>query len=368
MPEIERVLTTVAYQGAHLERLLAAFAPAPVVQRSLDDATGIATALLKTDVAVLAGDLDARFLGPETAPRLRWVHCDHAGLEKSARPEVFARGLIVTSSAGRSAPALAEHALFFMLALAYNFPAFLDAQRQHRWGVRGQDHLRGLYGRTVGIVGLGNTGAELALRCKAMGMRVFGYRRSSVAVPAVDRLFSAAHGDPRQTLLEMLRASDFVVLALPLSDATHRLIGQPELAVLQPGSYLINMARGGVVDEEALLSALRSGRLAGAGLDTFSREPLPPDSPLWDAPNVLITPHVTPQVPDRTGRSLDIIAENVRRYRQNEPLLNQLTPADVYTAPFPPADGSRSRASLAKAIRWWCRRHEWRSSPGARIR
>ena len=329
MAEINCVLATVAYQGDHLLRLERAFAPAPLVHLRRDDATGIAAALQEAEVAVLAGDLDGRFLDPQTAPKLRWVHCDHAGLNKSARPAVFERGLLVTSSAGRSAPALAEHALFFMLALAYNYPAFLEAQRAHRWGISGQDTLRGLIGHTVGIVGLGNTGTELAPRCKAMGMRVLGYRRHAGEPPAgVDRVYSAERGD---TLEPLLRESDFVVLAVPLSDATYHLISERELNQMKRPSYLVNMARGAVVDEAPLLAALKDGRLAGVGLDTFAQEPLPPESPLWDAPNTLITPHTTPQVPDRTGRSLEIIEQNVRRYRAGEPLLNLLKPEDVYT-------------------------------------
>ena len=328
LPDIHSVLATVSYAGAHLERLRAAFAPAPLTLVSRGDAAAVKRALPDTDVAVLAGDLDRRFIDPALAPRLRWVHCDHAGLNQSAGPEVFERGLLVTSSAGRSAPALAEHALFFMLALAYRYPAFLDAQRRHEWGVPGQDELRGLIGRTVGIVGLGHTGAELAVRCRAMGMRVLGYRRSAEPVDGVDQIYSAARGDALDTLLH---ESDFVVLAVPLSDATHHLIGARELALLKRGAYVINMARGAVIDETALLDALRSGQVGGAGLDTFAVEPLPPDSPLWDAPNVLITPHTTPQVPDRTGRSLDVIEENVRRYRAGRPLLNLLRPEDVYS-------------------------------------
>jgi phosphoglycerate dehydrogenase-like enzyme len=329
MPPIRTVLVTVSYAGAHLERLRAALGDAELLHVRRDDAAGVAAALQRADVAVIAGDLDRRFVDPQGAPNLKWVHCDHAGLNKSALPEVFERGLLVTSSAGRSAPALAEHALFFMLALAYRYPDFLDAQRRRQWGVRGQDDLRGLYGRTVGIVGLGNTGAELAVRCKAMGMRVLGYRRSDAPAPSsVDQLFTPHSGDG---LEDLLRESDFVVLAVPLSDATYHLINARTLAQMKPGAYLVNMARGAVVDEEALLEALRSGRLSGAGLDTFAQEPLPPESPLWDAPNVLITPHVTPQVPDRTGRSLDIIEENVRRYRAGEPLLNLLKPEDVFT-------------------------------------
>jgi phosphoglycerate dehydrogenase-like enzyme len=326
MTEITTVLTTVAYSGNHMERLRTAFAPAEFIHLSRSDDLGIASALERADVAVLAGDLDERFL---RAPRLRWIHCDHAGLNKSARPEVFDRGMLVTSSAGRSSPVLAEHAMLFMLALSFNFPAFLDAQREHRWGIPGQDALRGLFGKTVGIAGLGNTGLELAVRAKAFGMRVLGYRRRATETPpGVDRLYSADRGD---ALDELLQESDFVVLAVPLSDATHHLIGERELRLMKPAAYLVNMARGAVIDEAALVRALYEGWIAGAGLDTFTQEPLPPESPLWEAPHTLITPHTTPQVPDRTGRSLDIICENVRRYRAGEPLINALTPEDVYS-------------------------------------
>jgi phosphoglycerate dehydrogenase-like enzyme len=215
-----------------------------------------------------------------------------------------------------------------MLLFSYRFPAFLEAQRKHQWGISGQDQLRGLIGRTVGIVGLGNTGQELAARAQALKMRVLGYRRRAEAVPGVDQLYAAERGD---SLDDLLRESDFVVLATPLSDATHHLIGARELGLMKRSAVLVNMARGGVVDEAALLAVLREGQIAGAGLDTFAVEPLPPESPLWDAPNVLITPHTTPQVPDRTGRSLEMIAENIRRYRDGERMLNLLTPDDVYT-------------------------------------
>jgi phosphoglycerate dehydrogenase-like enzyme len=145
----------------------------------------------------------------------------------------------------------------------------------------------------------------------------------------VDKVYSQAAGDSIDPLLEQ---SDFVVLALPLSDRTHHMIGDGELRRMKRTAHIVNMARGAVIDEAALLEALREGRIAGAGLDTFGVEPLPADSPLWDAPNTLVTPHFTPQVPDRTGRSLYIICENLRRYRAGEPLLNQLTSDDVYTA------------------------------------
>lgn len=324
--DIHVVMTTVNYNEQQLAQLREAFAPAEFIALRRGDEAGIAAALERADVAVLASDLDERFL---QAPRLRWIHCDHAGLNKSARPEVFERGLVVTSSAGRSGPALADHALFFMLALAFQYPAFYEAQRQHRWGVPGQEKLRGLYGQTLGIVGMGNIGTELAVRAKACGMRVHGYRRRDAEPPAgVDRLYCAERGD---SLDPLLQESDYLVLAVPLSDATHHLIGERELALMKPTAGLINMARGAVIDEAALLAALREGRLAGAGLDTFSQEPLPADHPLWEAPRTLLTPHFTPPVPDRTERSIAIIRENVQRYRAGEPMRNVLTEADVYT-------------------------------------
>ena len=328
MPALQglTVLTTLGYEGAHWDGFVAALDGAEILRFDNAESEGFEAALARADVAILAKDPDVRIL---SAPRLQWIHVDHAGLNRAAKPEAFREGLVVTGSAGRSAPVLAEHALFFSLALAYRYPRFLDAQRAHQWGVPGQDDLRGLYGRTMGIVGLGNTGKELAVRAKAFGMRVLGYRRSTGEPPAgVDQMFSTKAGDGLDTLLEQ---SDFVVLALGLSDETHHLIGQRELRLIGPQGYLVNMARGPVVDEQALVAALQAGEIAGAGLDTFEVEPLPADSPVWDAPNTLITPHVTPRVPDRTGRSLDIIRENIRRFAAGEPMLNVLKPEDRYT-------------------------------------
>lgn len=320
------VLTTLAYQGAHWDGLMAALDGAEVLRFDDADAAGFDAALARADVAILRKDPEPKILA---APSLRWIHIDHAGLNRAARPDAFRDGLVVTGSSGRSSPVLAEHALFFALALAYRYPAFLDAQRAHQWGVAGQDDLRGLYGRTIGIVGLGNTGKELAVRAKAFGMRVLGYRRRATPPPpGVDELFSADAGEGLDALLEQ---SDFVVLCLGLSDKTRHMIGNRELALIGPKGYLINMARGPVVDEPALIAALQNGMIAGAGLDTFEVEPLPAASPLWDAPNTLITPHVTPAVPDRTQRSLDIICENIRRFKAGEPLLNALTREDEYS-------------------------------------
>jgi phosphoglycerate dehydrogenase-like enzyme len=323
--EIKRCVVTVGYSGAHWERLKTALGSAEIIRLDGENSQELQEAIGRADVAILRRDIEASFLA---SPTLRWAHCDHAGIEKSALPALFGSQVVISSSAGRSAPALAEHALFFMLALSYRFADFYEAQKRGQWGVAGQDQLRGLVGKTVGIIGMGHTGQELAPRCKAFGMEVLAYRRKAEAPAGVDRIFAAERGEGVDGLLE---ASDYVVLAVSLSDRTHHLIGAGELARMKDTAFLVNMARGAIVDEAALLAALEGGTIAGAGLDTFATEPLPSTSPLWHAPNTLVTPHVTPQVPDRTGASLDIICENIRRYRADEKLLNQLEERDRYS-------------------------------------
>ncbi len=327
MRTISCILATVDYNDAQMAAIRQAVGPSvEIIRASPKDAPAVARALERADVAILASDLDDRFL---KAPKLRWIHCDHAGLNKSARPEVFDRGLIVSGSAGRSAPALAEHSFFFMLNLTYRVTTLLHAQAARRWDPSPLQEAFALYGKTLGIVGMGHTGAELAPRAKAFGMKVLAFRRKSGAPPeGVDRLYASDRGE---SLDPLLRESDYLVLCVSLTDRTYHLIGSQELARMKPSAFLINMARGAVVDESALIAALEKGTIAGAGLDTTEREPLPPDSPLWDAPNLLITPHATPRVPDRTERSIAIICENIRRYRAEEPLLNQLTPDELFS-------------------------------------
>ncbi len=327
MGTINVVLSTLTHEKEYMDKLREVFAPAEFIQLDASDAAGISAVLERADVALLRGDLDERYV---KAPKLKWVHCDHAGLNKSARPDVFEKGLNVTSSAGRSGPALAEHCMFFMLTLAYNFPAFYEAQKRHQYGkVEGMGELKALYGRTVGILGMGHTGRELAIRAKAFNMRVLGYRRRYTELPeGVDKLYCKDKGD---SIDELLKESDFIAIALPLSDATYNLIGEHELGMMKPNAIIINLGRGSIIDEDALVKALKAGRIAGAGLDTVSKEPLPPDSPLWDCPRLLITPHFTPPVPDKTDRAINVICENARRFRAGEPMLNLLTSEDVYT-------------------------------------
>ncbi|MGK9230264.1 D-2-hydroxyacid dehydrogenase [Inquilinus limosus] len=326
----ERVVmvdTETPFKGAHWDRLAEAVGPDRLIAVSSRDAAAVEAALQEAEIAILAGDLDQRHLA---APRLRWVHCDHAGLTRSARPEVFERGLIVTGSAGRSGPALAEHVLMFNLMLSYRYPDIYEAQKRREWlRTPGMKDLRALYGRTMGIIGMGHTGRELATRAKAFNMRVLGYRRRDLPnPPGVDRMFSADRGE---TIDPILDEADILALVVNLSDATHHLIDDRAIRRMKPSAIIVNLSRGGVIDQAALIAALKEGRLAGAGLDVTDPEPPVADDPIWDTPNLLITPHFTAALPDRTERSLDVVIENLRRYRAGQPLLNRLTEEDIWT-------------------------------------
>ena len=308
-------------------RLEAAFLPQRLAVVDPGNPAAVEEALVRAEVAILAGDLDARFL---SAPRLKWVHCNHAGLTRSARPEVFDRGLLVTGSAGRSGPALAEHVMMFSLLLCSGYPDFYEAQKRHEWRrVPEMANLTALCGKTMGILGMGHTGKALARRAKAFDMRVIGYRRRDLAAPeGVDQMYCRDRGEGIDEILEQ---ADVLALVLNLSDATHHLIGEEQIARMKHSAVIVNLSRGGVIDQDALMDALNAGRLAGAGLDVTDPEPLPAGHPLWDTPNVLITPHFTAALPDKHERSLQTILENVRRYRAGESMLNRLSEEDLWT-------------------------------------
>lgn len=324
---LQKVLLTVNYRPELHAKLLAALAPAEVVQVAANDEAGISAALEYVDAAVLGGDLDARFLN---APNLAWVHCDHAGLNNSAKPEVIDNGLIVTGSAGRAAPALAQHIFFLALSLAYDVPSLVDMKRSKIWrgGVDLSDK-RCMLDKTIGIIGYGYTGVATAALAKAFGMKVLAYGKSDGATPDnVDRYFSRDGGD---SIDEIVGASDVLALTIRLTDETYHMIGARELGLMKSSAVLINMARGAVVDEAALVRALHAGTIAGAGLDVFEQEPLPPEADIWDAPNTIITPHATAEIPDLQASSLNIICQNIDRYRSGGTMLNQILPGDIYT-------------------------------------
>lgn len=327
MAKIEKVLCTMPLTEEDAERVRSAFGPAEITFCEPEDSSGIDAALKDADVAIVSGDIDDRFV---QAPKLRWVHCGHSGLTKSARPEVFEKGLQVTGSAGRSAEALAQHGFYFALALTFDARGLFESQASHRWrGLNGYESRLSLAGKTLGIIGFGHTGREMASLGKAFRMNVVAYNRSAREnEPNVDKMWCAEKGD---TIDELVETSDVIMLATQLTDDTYHMISEAQFRQMKPSAYLINMARGGVIDEDAMIEALRQGQIAGAGLDVFKQEPLPESSPLWDIPNVVITPHQTPVLQDRGKRVIDTLVENARRYQAGESLLNSLKKGDVFT-------------------------------------
>lgn len=323
---IENVVTNVVYEGPLRERLCKVFDTARITQIAPGEPQQLKQALDQADIAVLSELLPASQI---TGSRLKWVHITHAGLDKVARPEILERGIRLSGSAGYSVEALAEHVLFFMLSLAYRSRDLFESQRKSAWEKAGREHLRSLYKQTVGIIGMGHIGKALATRCHAMGMQVLAYRRSDEPMPpGVHKVFCEENGDQPVSLLAQ---ADYVVLAVPLTNQSHKMIAATELAQMKPSAHLINIARGNVVDEQALIHALETGQIAGAGLDVFAVEPLPSDSPLWQMPNVIVTPHTSAREPDRDDRAVDLIAENYRRFLSGEPLINELTTENLYT-------------------------------------
>jgi D-2-hydroxyacid dehydrogenase (NADP+) len=249
------------------------------------------------------------------ADRLRWIQALSAGVDR-LDPRVLER-ITLTNGNGLGADPIAEHVICHLLMLARGAPIFMRRQVEHRWdrGVQARE----ISGMTMGIVGMGAIGGAVARRARALGLRVIAIRRS-VTQRSPDLV--ADEVCPPDDLPYLLAASDVVVLATPLTPETRGLIGPTQLRTMRPGSYLINIARGGVVDEPALTDALSDGHLGGAGLDVFAEEPLPADSPLWDFPNVIVTPHVAASSERYMDRVEDLVCDNMRRYLDGKPLRN----------------------------------------------
>jgi len=259
------------------------------------------------------------------APRLRWVQYIGAGLDHLMPADELSRATyVITNLSGVHAIPLAETVLTMMLTLVKSWSLFQDQQRHHIW----QRHVIGeLYGKTVGIIGLGRVGSEIARVCSGLGMHVVAVRRSEptgVPVEHVERVFS------RRQIHALLAVSDFVVGSAPATPETYHMIGEVELRRMKPTAYLINVGRGQLVDEPVLVRALAEGWIAGAGLDVFEQEPLPESSPLWDLPNVFVLPHQGSDTFRYLDRGVGLIRENLRRYVEGTPLLNVVDPSRGY--------------------------------------
>ena len=238
-------------------------------------------------------------------PQLEWIQCLISGSEHVQRALDGRSDVLVTTAKGIHGPQMSEMAIFFMLTLAREGPRLFRNQAAARWERIPQ---RVLERKTVGIIGLGSIGGHLARMCKAFAMTVHGMSRSGRAVQGVDQVYQS------DDLLQVAADVDFLVLTLPATAETMHLIDSRVLAAMKPSAYLINLARGQVVDEAALIEALRSGSIAGAGLDVFEQEPLPSTSPLWAMENVVITPHIGGGSDLYLDAVLEIVEHNIERY------------------------------------------------------
>lgn len=273
---------------------------------------------------------------PETVPQMRWIQLNHAGVDRALdKPIVKNSQIIITSASGVIVSQVAEYAVTACLALGHKLPVLASLQRERNWTRNVPESLvpSELRGSTVGIVGYGSIGREVARLIKPFGAKILaakknvmhledtGYTQEGLGDPdgsLFDRLY------PIQALTDMLPLCDFVVLALPLTDETYQIINAQVLASMKSSAYLINVGRGNLVDEQALINVLQAGKIAGAMLDVFSQEPLPEDNPLWNLPNVIITPHIAGLSAHLLDDTVNFFITNLKRYIEGESLYNQI--------------------------------------------
>lgn len=253
--------------------------------------------------------------------RLRWVHSGAAGVAGSLYPQMVESDVVLTNSAGIYAEPMAETVMAMILYFARGLDIAVAAQARGRWEKAeleaANSPVREIGGATVGILGFGGIGREVARRAAALGARVVALKRTPAEPPPGVELLQGAGSLP-----ELIRRSDYLVLTLPDTPRTRGLIGGPELEMMRTDAVLVNVGRGAVLDEQELARRLRDRRIRGAALDVFAEEPLPSGSPLWELPNVLVMPHVSGISRSYWRRETDLIVENLRRYASGRPLLN----------------------------------------------
>jgi phosphoglycerate dehydrogenase-like enzyme len=360
-------ILSARYRAVDLDRIRQAAPGSRIVGVSLE---GLADGDLSDVEVLLRGPLPAQVFDRLLArcPKLVWVHSATAGVERVLTPAALARGLAITNARGVFSRPIAEYVMLMMLAVSRRLPHLLELQRERTWQPLEAREMRDV---TVGILGYGSIGRAVASLATAFGSRVLATRRRTsdsrgAADPSGSTALAAGSGtptgggalaggagvptaggagadagdqpdvEPRAELLAMddlprlLEQSDFVVLALPLTSDTEDLLDAEMLGRMKPGAWLINVARGRLVDERALARALSDGSLGGAVLDTFRDEPLPADSPLYELPNVIITPHTAWSSGRVLDRSVELFCENLRRFGRGEPLHNIVDPGIGY--------------------------------------
>jgi len=311
-----KVLITFNLPEVFVERIRAV-SPRVTVQQSRN----------KQEALALAGDPDVLLVGffsPElfkAAKRLRWVQTLFVGVDAFLYSEVVQSAVVMTHAGGVNAIPVSEHVLGLMFCLNRKLHLFIRNQTARKWEKNEAElmyQMDELPGKTLGLLGLGRIGGEIARKAKCLGMKVIATRRDPSAPKPnyVDKLVSP------ENLEELLADSDFVVIQIPLTKDTRGMFGEKQLRSMKPTAYLVNASRGGIVKEDELVKALKEGWIAGAALDVFATEPLAESSPLWDMPNVIVTPHVAGLTPHYMERLTDLFCENLKRFLKNEPLIN----------------------------------------------
>jgi phosphoglycerate dehydrogenase-like enzyme len=326
--DLVKLLIYPPVDEARLAKIYAAAAPMQVVQ-ARDETAALA---LIADADALFGYLTPKLL--PAARQLRWAQSPTASMEKYLYPELVASGIVVTNMRGIFSDVIADHVFGFILCFAKNFHVYLRQQAQRVWHMlgRAENELPGYGGPgevhpsdcaaitladcTLAVIGLGGIGDATARRGLAFGMRVLGVDPRAASAPDGVELFRP------DRLADVLAQSDFVVIAAPHTPQTYKLFKRERLRQMKRSAYLINVGRGVIVDLADLTAALQAGEIAGAGLDVFEIEPLPHDHPLWDMPNVIITPHCAAASPRVPERHLQTLLENLKRFVAGAPLLN----------------------------------------------
>lgn len=309
-------VAAAARDGVELELLVLPGDP----EARIDDAVAA-----RAEAAYFSGDVFPEFSkqffsATRQASGLKWLQVFNAGVDHPVFATIIERGVRLTTASGSTAEPIAQTAIAAMLYLARKFPRWMAGQRNHQWDpMRSPDFPRDLRGQIMLVYGLGGIGMEIARLASSLGLYVVGVRRNAVKTAHVDEI----HTPDR--LPRLLARSDWLVIACPLTEATRGMINAALLAKLPRGARVINIARGEIIAEHALIAALQSGHLAGAYLDVFAQEPLPAGSPLWDMPNVIVTPHNSSASAGNEARVNAIFLDNLMRWTRNQPLINEVT-------------------------------------------
>lgn len=298
------------------DRLIAGFPQVKVITLANKDT--VTQEVSDAEIALTTSIRPEQFIA---AQKLRWIHSPSAAVHQFLFPELVNSNVLLTNGRDVHGPVVAEHVIALIFALAKNLSAAVRFQQQHVWGQEiawGPGHRpRELAGATLGLVGLGSIGRQVAKHAAALGMQVIAVREH----PENTKPESVHEVLPSSRLDELLARSDYVVLAAPVTRGTQGMIAGPQLAQMKPDAYLINVGRGALIHEPALIDALRERKIAGAALDVFDKEPLASDSPLWGLDNLLITPHTAGMTEKLWERQYVLFSENLHRYLSGQPLL-----------------------------------------------